>query len=296
MDPAFWSWGLTVLGTAAALASSLAVPFIRETVGKYIAGLVQHRFDQRIETLKSELRRTEDKFSADLRANEQKIRSLTDAALSLRSSRQAALDARRLQAVEKLWAAKISANRMIFAAKLVSHLNLEAMFKAAEDGEQNIQKFAERLDGLTGFDLENDPPLVSAVSEQPFLPSNVWALFFAYQGVMINSVVTLKALALGTTQYLNKEDTLKASMLSVLPEYTDYIEKYGFSGYYHLLEPLDKKLLMAVQEMLDGKDVDDATLKRSAEIMSTAQTLNTEKTLEIPEALRGPEIPEPPKM
>jgi hypothetical protein len=260
MDPEISKWLLTVIGSAFLLAAPLAVPAIREAIGKYIAAFVQHHFDERIEKLRSELRRSEEKFAAELRTNEQQLRSLTDAALSLRSSRQAALDARRLQAVEKLWAAKIASDRMRLAANLVSHLNMDEMFKAAENGDPKIQNFANTLDSLTGLDLKEEAPQMSATSERPFLSPNVWALFSAYQGVMLHSVMPLKALATGTTKYFKKEDTVKPLLLLALPEFADYIEKYGFSGYYHLLNVLEERLLKAIQEMLEGRDVDDAAL------------------------------------
>lgn len=121
-------------------------------------------------------------------------------------------------------------------------------------------------------------------------------MFSAYQGVMTTSVMYLKVLAIGTTQYLKKEDQLKPLMLLALPEYRDYIEKYGFSGYYHLLDALDQRLLQAITEMLEGRDVDDTTLKRSSEILSAVQQFNTERKPEIPESLQGPKIPEPPNV
>jgi len=297
MDLSAWTaWVLAVVSPVALGAIALAVPAIREALGRYVARFVQHHFDERIEKLKSDLRRSEEKFAADLRANHQQLASLANVTLSLRTSRQAALDARRLQAVERLWAAKIATDRMSMAARLMSRLNINEMFKAAESGDPAITKFAEKLDQIIGFDLTKDTPPMSALSELPFLPPKIWVTFSAYQGVMITSVLFLKTLAMGSIKYLNKEDLLKPQMLLALPEFKDYIEKYGFSGYYHLLEVLDQKLLRAITEMLEGRDLDDATLKRSAEIMSTAQQFSNEKKLEIPESFRGPEIPEPPKV
>jgi hypothetical protein len=297
MNQSTWIiWALETLFSFVLLASPLVVPAFREALGKYIARFVQHRFDERIEKLKSDLRLSEEKFAADLRANQQQLRSLADVTLSLRSSRQAALDARRLQAVEKLWAAKIATDRMIMAARLVSSLNMDEMFKVAETGDPKISKFAGMLDQMTGLDLKKDAIPASALTEQPFLPPKVWVIFSAYQSIIVTSVLFLKALADGASKFLNKEDLLKPTMLLALPEYKDYIEKYGFSGYYHLLEVLNKKLLQAITEMLEGRDLDDATLKRSAEIISTAQQFSVEKKLEIPESLRGPEIPDPPKV
>jgi hypothetical protein len=97
--------------TAFLLLVPLVVPAIRAALAKYVTGLVQHHFDDRLERLKSDLRQTEETVRSGLRANESRINSLTETALSLRSARQAALDARKLQAIEKLWAAKIGIDR-----------------------------------------------------------------------------------------------------------------------------------------------------------------------------------------
>jgi hypothetical protein len=272
------------------------VPAVREAAGKYVGGFVQHHFDQRIENLRSDLRRSEEKFAAELRTNEQQLRSLAETALSLRSTRQMALDARRLQAVEKLWAAKIATDRMKMAANFVSRLNLEELFKVAETGDPAIKNFGAMLDKFTGLDLEKEAPQASALSERPFLPPDVWALFSAYQGVMSHSVIVLKFLAMGTTEFLKKEDTLKPLMLLVLPEYKSFIEEHGLAGYYHLLDILEQKLLNAIAEMLDGKAVDDATLKRSADIMSAVRKLDTEARPDVPDALRDLEVPDPPNI
>lgn len=291
-----WTWALPILLTAGTIASTLAIPAIREGIGKYVAGFVQHRFDQRIETLKSELRRNEEKFAAELRDNEQQLRSIAETALSLRSNRQVALDARRLQAVEKLWAAKIAADRMKMAAAIMSALKMDEIFKAAEKGDLRIKSFATMLDQLTGLDLKKDVPSMSAASERPFLPLNVWALFSAYTSVMLSSVVNLKALATGTTDYIKKDDALKPVMLAALPEYRDYIEKVGSSGYYPLLEVLEEKLLSAISEALEGRDADDATIARSSDIMSAVRKLDEERKVDIPVSMRGPTPPNPPKL
>ena len=293
MNPEIITYALTVLGAVATILLPLIVPAIRLAVGRYIGGLVQHHFDREIEKLKSDLRRSEDKFSADLRANEQRLKSLSDTALSIQSTRQMALDARRLKAVEKLWSAKIGTDRLKLAAAFISRLDLDKVYKAAEEGDSSIGSFGAALDKLTGIDLKKEAPQLSALSERPFLPPDVWVIFSAYQGVMTHSVMILKALSIGTTEFLKKEDTLKPRMLLALPEFKKFIETYGFSGYYHLLDILEQKLLNTIAEMLDGKAVDDATLKRSVEIISAARELDAEVSPEIPNGLRGSEIPDP---
>jgi hypothetical protein len=298
MDPQLGDWTAWIISTVSAavlVLASLAVPAFRETIGRYVAGFVQHHFDERIEKLRSELRRSEEQFAADLRANEQRFRSLADTALSLRSSRQEALDARRLQAVEKLWAATVATRRWLLVAGFVSGLNLDELYKAAEEGDPKVQKLGETIDKLTGHDLEIEAQAASAAAEQPFVSLEVWSFFSVYQGVMFHSLIIIKALSTGTVKYMKKKDTLKPLMLLALPEYKDFIEKHGFGGYYHLLDIIEQKLLNAIREMLDGKEMDEVTLRRSAEIMSAVQEVQTSPELEIPDEFQAPEVPDPAK-
>jgi hypothetical protein len=290
---AFLDYLIGTLTPLIVAALTLTAPPIREALAKYIAGYVQHGFTEKIELLKSDLRQREEVVRAELRANEQQIKSLTDTALSLRTTRQAALEARRLQAIEKLWAAKLSIDRWKMAAVLVSKLNLEEVYKAVESGDKRVREFAARLDKLGGVDFNPDKPLDSALSEQPFLPIGIWTLFSAYNGVISHSALILKALAEDTTKFLKKEDTLKELMLQALPEYSSYINEHGFTGYYYLLEVIQQKLLNEIAEMLDGKNTDTVNLRHSAEIVARARHLSTGVNAAIPDGLEAPDIPPP---
>jgi hypothetical protein len=279
--------------TAFLLLVPLVVPAIRAALAKYVTGLVQHHFDDRLERLKSDLRQTEETVRSGLRANESRINSLTETALSLRSARQAALDARKLQAIEKLWAAKIGIDRWKLAAQIVSILNLEEAFKAAKAGDKGLEEFARAMDKSVGIQLDKQTEFPSAMSERPFLPAEVWAVYSAYVGVIIYSVMALKVLATGGARFWKNEDNQKSTMLAVLPEYQAYIEQYGVSGYYHLLDVLEQKLLNAISELLDGKDYDVAAVQRYTAIASMVGDSISDLDRAIPNELRSPEPPPP---
>jgi hypothetical protein len=59
----------------------------------------------------------------------------------------------------------------------------------------------------------------------------------------------------------------------------------------HWLRHAHAKLLVAIAEMLEGRDLDAATLKRTAEIMAATQELSVEKP-DIPKSFGGPEVPD----
>lgn len=287
------TWLASFFGTPIAILLLLAFPSVRSFVGKYFASLMQLHFDQRIEHLKSELRRSEQQFEAELNENDRQLRALTDVTLSLRSTRQAALDARRLEAVEKLWKTKIARDRLKGLTAILAHIRLDALFAEAAKDAERFKMFGKSLERSIGADLTKVTSEISAQSERPFLPPEIWNLFSAYEAVMFYSAMVVKFLSLGTAELLNKEDTLKPIMLQVLPEYKNYIEEHGYAGYYYLLEPLEKKLLSAIYEMLDGKATDNIMLTRSAEIISAVQEHDMRSRVNIPENLKAEDIPMP---
>src|SRR5438105_1233155 len=77
----------------------------RELISTRLTRTVQHEFDKKIESLRADFRASEERFKAELREKEAEISALRSGALSVLASRQAALDKRRLEAVDQIWTA-----------------------------------------------------------------------------------------------------------------------------------------------------------------------------------------------
>ena len=195
-------------------------------------------------------------------------------------------------AVERIWNAKIANDQWLTLAAVVSKIDLDRAIAAARNGDTTIRQFAQVFDKATTGDLKKDLPPTMANSERPFVPESVWVLFSAYQGILLHSVMVIKMLALGSAEYFKGGDTLKPKMLAALPELKDYIEKYGNSGYYHLLEILERKLLTALRKLLGGEDGDNLALVRSVEIRTAVEALVYGST-DIPASIRKESPPEP---
>lgn len=287
----YWLWPL--IAPAVIVVVSFTVPIVRDAIGKFVAGSIQHRFDARIERLRSDLARAEETFRGELRAKEQRINSLVDVALALRSSRQTALDARRLVAVERLWAAKAKLDVFKLAAAFLASIRFEEAAKASATDEKT-KTFFEMLDkmALGGGKLES----ISVEAERPFLTPVVWAAFSAYQAVMYLAVAQLKMLAAGVGKpeminTMHTDDLLKVA----LPNFKDYIEKYSASGHYYLLDLLEQNLLKAVSDMLEGKAADAEALEQSAQIIKIAHEMQPAlgQDMQIPDELKATTPPPP---
>jgi hypothetical protein len=114
----------------------LALWLFRSLIATRLTASVKHEFDEKIETLKTELRKSEKSFKADLRSKESEIEALRSGALSGLVSRQAALDARRIQAVDQLW----TAEQDLGPAKSVSATVAILKFKyAVKESAENLR-------------------------------------------------------------------------------------------------------------------------------------------------------------
>ena len=83
--------------------SGVALWLGRNLIFTRLTKSVEHEFNGRLETLKAQLRDSEERLKAELRNRESEIAALRGGALSALASRQAALDKRRLEAVDQLW-------------------------------------------------------------------------------------------------------------------------------------------------------------------------------------------------
>jgi hypothetical protein len=92
---------------------------------------VQHRFDARLEELRADLRKSEEGLKSELRLKEGQITALRDGVLSGRAQRQALLDKRRLEAVDRLWAAFMALAPFAGVSKFMSVFDFDVVAQDA---------------------------------------------------------------------------------------------------------------------------------------------------------------------
>ena len=228
---------------------------------------VSHEFDQKIEGLKSELRAGEERLKADLRAKESEIAVLRSGALSALANRQASLDKRRLEAVDQIWSSVRTLGPGRQASRILSRLKYEAI--AEEYGRNDgIREFLEIM-GST-FDPKT-MDIGSGEQARPFVHPMVWAYYEAMVAVCAHAVIryqTLKS-GLGKKDFADTESVTKLLKIA-LPHQTKFIDEYGASAFYFLLEELEASLLREIDRMLNGGDTDKATVALAAEILAAS--------------------------
>jgi hypothetical protein len=272
---AVMDWLLVLLTAWGVPAVLLMLPLFRETIGKYLGSLVEHRLQSQLEALKSEFRNAEEKFKSELRAKEQQINTLVSTTLAMRSTRQSALDGRRLQAVEMLWRAKTKLDLAKTASIIVGGLNYKVAAQRVSTDEKLRLAFDQMYRVGQYDDVLNTHAAIDA--ERPFLEAPVWANFAAYRVIILLGIARLKFLARGINEEgLFDESNIVEVLRLALPDGTDL----SISALHKLLDPLEQKLLASVGDMLDGKRADEDTLKRSIRIAQLANVVQSEERVE----------------
>jgi hypothetical protein len=235
------------------VAAGVIVPLLglalRTWMLKEIDRRVQFRFDKEIEVVKS-----------DLRLKESKISALHTLVFSRLAGKQAAIDKRRIEALEALWNATLQLGVFLMSASLVTFLKLEEIDKR-QGPDDGIQKL---LQPFIATDIKEKLDGISAEAHRPFIPENVWKIFSAYQGLLIICQMRLQALSTGMkdTGKLFATSKMIDQIKDVMPHLSEYLDKHGLSGAAQLADPLRDLLLKAIRTALDeSENEENAALK-----------------------------------
>lgn len=243
---------------------------------------VQHKLDERLERIRAELRSAEASIDV-LRAN----------ALSGAASRQGLLDARRLVAAERLWSAVVALSSAKSLSLVAGSIKLDELLKSSEgtgSAARKVQQFASMmLKSMLPDGYKFDP---TPDCERPFVSAQAWSLFVAYRMVVAHPVLffTLAESGMGATAMKKDPAETLAIVKAALPHFSDYIDKFGVSGFHLLIPRLEERLLEVLSSDLRGVETTSLSVDEAAEIIRKADAafsnLTASRAGETPAELR----------
>jgi len=261
MSTDFW---LSILAILISVGVPVAIFVARNWLVAWISNSVQHRFNVEIEELRAELRKNEESFKSDLRDKEAEISTLRTNILSGSAGRQALLDKRRFEAVEKVWANVNDLTQLKIFASWMAVLNYKAIAREVRD--PRMQQVLQII-GSVAPDIGQIKNV--ARDERPFLPELAWAYFTAYRIILYGVHGRFMILRSGTEkpeEMLSKEGMQKI-LKAALPHQSKFIDANEPEQYHDLLEEIESYLLVELRKTLDGKEADQAAAVRAKEII-----------------------------
>jgi uncharacterized protein YfbU (UPF0304 family) len=240
---------------------------------------VQHGFDRQMEEMRAEFRKSEERLKSTLRDRESEITTLRNTVLAGSAGRQALLDKRRFEAVERVWTAVNDMAQLKSLSEFMAILNIKYVSKKVDDPK--MQRILEVIGTAT---LGTGTPDVGelkevARDERPFLPDLAWAYFSAYSSILHGNLMLYNALRIGVggpEAYLTMDSTKKI-LKAVLPHQTEWIDQNKSERYHNLLDEVEENLLAELRKILDGRESDQATTERARGILNTLNMVDLEQ-------------------
>ncbi len=267
---------IPALSTTSLLA--IALWLSRKIIATRLTNAVKHEYDKEIEALRAKLRKSDESFKAELKAKESQIEALRGGTLSSMVNKQSVLYQRQIAAIEQLW----NAVTALAPAKLASATMVSIKFDTASKRAANDPKVRDffKIVG-DNFDIQK-LQRGDASKTRPFISPLSWALYSAYQAIVVHAGMQLHMLKVGLDagDILKTEELIKLVKVA-LPHQTNYIEKYGPSAFHYLLEELESELLLEFENVLNGVQPDKENLKKAAEVLQESKRLaetNTSST------------------
>ena len=262
--------------TLVAAITALGLFLFRNAISRWIG----HQFDAQLESVKAEHRRDEEKFKHDLAEQRHRLDALQGGALSGMAARNALLDKRRIEALEKVWSAVTYLqphHQLVLVAATIGFEKLSTLSKNNPQGRELIETLMRMAPDSA--DLQTaDCPLYRIEREQLFLPPMVWAMFEAYRAVILLPMAALVGMKGGLDVAGMWDVKLVQGVINVaLPEAAPELERQGAKGLVSIAGQLKSRLLAVFTDALENSTTDARTVNQAAKILHATQSLDIAK-------------------
>lgn len=281
---------LPALATSGGLVLLLAgaAPFLY----KLLEQAARAGFEAQLESIRAEFRREEERLRAELRTRDGDIAAIRQGALSALSSRQAAHDARRLQAVERVWQAVCERSQLKMLCIWCQSVKMDRLLPTAAGGgpdSDSTARFAESILKAVGLEKPPAVPFSNPQSERPFLSPVIWATFTAYLAVVLARYVQLNlAKEKLDPKFLKGPHETIEMVKRMLPHQAAFLDQYGESGLNFLVDEIEEKLLKEIGAYLNGDEADLRSVAQANEITRMADGLMAGRSrAEVPAVLQA---------
>ena len=291
-----YGW-LSVLSAILSIALPIALFAARHWIAARISKGVQHQFDREIEQLRTELHKAEEEHRSQLRSKEADIAALRNIVLSGSAGRQALLDKRRFEAVQKVWVAVNDLAQLKAISSTMANLNFIEAAKLVRTSDPKIQQLLSAVapTAPTDFQKLNN----AARDEQPFLTEPAWAYFYAYRQILYLNYTRFTVLKDIVAEVDRDPEGIfwlegfRNILKAALPHQSKFIDQNEAGAWHYLLDELEACLLAELRKMLEGKEADQLMTERAKAIMDAVkeaekETARKQAEENIPDAMLAP--------
>ncbi len=258
------NFALTTITSAGASVVLLAALgwFFRTWIGERFKASLKHEYDERLERLKTELKKQSDADLASAKAEiDSQAEKLKVAAISFSDVQKATIP-KKIEAVDTLWEAVRAARGHIPGVVYMCDILTDAELSTLRTS-QSFSPFRKLLADVNAMELA---PLIFADADKarPHVGEYIWALYSTYHGIVVRCVFTLAGKK-DARWYL--DEITKKLIGSAFGDAA--LQRFQALPYRHfdwLRLEFERELFSSFDKLLTGKAFSEAAMRQAQEM------------------------------
>lgn len=216
---------------------------LRDTLGRILTKTVEHNFNKRIETFKS-----------DIRESENEIAQARAYISSARSGRDSIFQAKKIQAAESLILIRQFLYSFNVAVMYGKMLKIDELHKNIKDPK--VKNFVNAI--LKPLDLDNrlnEYTKLDKDTPKLYLNDKVLTVFEIFEGITLVAATKLRILEVSVDEksdFISSENVAK-KIKELIPSSIEAFSKYGCDYIFHFHEYFYKEVLKELRNELIGE-------------------------------------------
>ena len=243
-------------------------------VKNWVIKAISYQYDTKLESLKSELRLSQETFLENIRedrANRESIRAVT---LANFSAAQQTAYTRRIEAVDVLWKAVLQSRTAppemayIYVVDMIGYKE-EFWGPNLKDPLKSINYVEALKSSRSNFD--------QVEKERPFISEELYSLFFVFRAILVRSLsTTCHSYQQGKLQLWFREHGTIELLKQVLTEDEwDEFSKKKSCQLQWFCQRLESKISVAIARLLSGEESATATAEYTSKLIDQASALSS---------------------
>lgn len=218
---------------------------LRDTIAKFLVKSVEHRFDTRLEHVRSEMR-----------DQEQELQQMRAFLISAQRDRDTAIQAKKFEAAETLFRARQILSRFAMVVEYMKVLNIENILK---DNSHRVAPFFSDINKITNVD-KGIEQLGSIDKTLPrlYLSEKTLKYYDMYESIVTHGIMLMKmfSLEIRDKSSLLKQGGISKEIMTLIPNSKEAFDKYGDGHAFYWADYFYNQTLLELRREVSG--VDDA--------------------------------------
>ena len=215
---------------------------LRDTITKFFSKAVEHRFQQRLE-----------KFKGELRDNERELEQIRSFLVSARRDNDLSIQAKRLQAAEILLRARDGLSEFTTLVEYMKLINTDEILKNGDNPKTT--QFIEIL--IQPFDIEGKIKRYNDFDKalpRLYLNEQTIEAFDAYAAIILHAVFMMKffAMPLHDKGSFIKKEGLRNIIIELEPNSKEGFDKFGDGYAYYWTKHFHDQILKLLRHEISG--------------------------------------------